>query len=453
MTTFSQKNHAMILVGKDVAITGTTINTLADGEVRCFTPGGTLYTEAAADANDEFTIVMGRTGDQPLVSQKIKKDWVTSVSKKDYVADVEQVDFIGYTGVSGSIALSNNTVYRATINVIQSLETDYGQVYVKDLVYESDASATQAEIAIGLAGSGIGNFSREVKNTAGDPMIKFAAVCNVALAADFPFDATFDITATKGSDALLVAAATPTYNTGTGLAVGDYIRIGTAAGAIGTVALGSDVYKVVALPSTTTIKVDRPVQVAGGSYVVGGNITVVTAALGNAANWGVKLTGQDLDWKLGKLNDKIAKWKLNLDSDAFGATTLTNSTVATLGTGTYHQVAELEWFLNGNNGELYRAGEPNVNSYTQMALSTETYDIVTINLTKSGTSGLISTNNPQVVYIAIPAATPGGTEWYANGATDDTTDVLEDLLDGVKAYTTANSFDGTALTTADLTCG
>jgi hypothetical protein len=452
MTTFSQTNHAMILVGKDVDITGTTINTLADGEVRCFTPGGTLYTEATADANDEFVLAMGRTGDQPLVSQKIKKDWVTSVSKKDYVADVEQLDYIGYTGVSGSIVVNNNTVYRATINVLESLETNHGQVYVKDLVYESDSSATQAEIALGLAGSGISNFSREVKNTSGDPMIVFKALCNTALDTNNTMDET--VTVTKGSKVISIATDYD-YNTGTDLVVGDFIRI---ADSDATVALTDAVYKVEVINAnasgtTDFITLDRPYQGATGTRTTGNNSTqAITVAQGAAANWGVGLTGQDLDWKLGKIQDKIAKWKLNLDSDAFGATTLTNSAVATLGTGTYHQVAELEWFLNGNNGELYRAGEPNVNSYTQMALSTETYDIVTINLTKSETSGLIPTNNPQVVYIAIPATTGGG-EWYANGGTDDTTDVLEDLLDGVPAYTTANSFDGTALTAADLTCG
>lgn len=449
MTTFSQKNHAMIFVGKDVAITASPgINGLADGEVRCFTPGGTVYTESAADANDEFIIAMGRgTSDQVLVSQKIKKDWVTSISKKDYAADTEQVDYIGYNGSTGSIAVNNNTLYRATIGVKEGIETTHGQVYVKDMVYKSDASATQAEIAIGLAGSGIANFSREVKNASGNAPIVFKAVSSHALDTNDTMDET--VTVTKGSKKISIATDYD-YNTGTDLVVGDFIRI---ADSDTTVALTDAVYRIEVITSTSDIELDRPYQGATGTRTHGNNSTqAITIAEAAAANWGVCLTGQDLDFKLGKINDKIMKWNLSLDADAFGVTTLTHSAVAALGTGTYRQVAQLEWFLNGNNGELYRKGEPNVFGYTQMAGASTTYDIITIELSKGRTDSLVATNNPQVIYIAIPSTT-GGDEWYANASTDDTTDVLEDLLDGVPAYTTANSFDGTALTTADLTCG
>lgn len=449
MTTFSQKNHAMIFVGKSVVDTASPgINGLADGEIRIFTPGGTFYTEAAADANDEFVIAMGRgSNDQVLVSQKIKKDWVKRISKKDAAADTQQVDYIGSNGTTGSIVVNNNTTYRARIDVKEGITTNLGQVYVKDMVYKSDAGATQAEIAIGLAGSGIANFSREAKNSSGDAPIVFKAVCSQALDTNNTMDET--VTVTKGSKKISIATDYD-YNTGTDLVVGDFIRI---ADSDTTVALTDAVYRVEVITSTSDIELDRPYQGATGTRTHGNNSTqAITAAQGAAANWGVCLTGQDLDWTVGKINDRLMKWDLSLDSESFENTTLLHSAVASLGTGTYHQVAELEWFFNGNNGEMFRKGEPNTFSYTQMADSSLTYDIITIELEKGRTDSLGYSNSPQTIYIAVPA--DGDTNnWYSSGQADDFTDVLEDLLDGVPAYTTANSFDGTALTAGDLTCG
>lgn len=450
MANFATNDSTAVFVGKDVAITASPadINGLADGEIRLYTPGGTLYTESAADANDEFVIVLGRTGEAPLVSTKIKKDWVTRISKKDYAADTQQVDYIGYTGSTGSIEVNNNTVYRARMNMIESPDTNHGGVYVKDLVYESDSSATQAEIAIGLAGSGVGNFSREPKNSSGDAQVTFKAICNEAASATNDF--TNNVTITKGSKVFSVATAL-TYNGTTGtLAVGDFIRIASTLN--GTLALTDSVYRVEAI-SGLFVTVDRPIIEPSGTWTDAGDGTqVITAATGAAADWGVAITGQDLDYKIGKLNDALVKWDLSLDSDAFGSTTLTNSAVAAFGTGTYNQVAELEWWANGNNGEFMRKGEPNIFSSTKMSVVGSTYDIITIEMEKGRNDSLGYVNSPQVIHIAVPAAETSGA-WYAGDATDDTTDVLEDLLEGVPAYTTANSFDGTALTGGDLAAG
>ena len=392
---------------------------------------------------------MGRgSSEQPLVSQKIKKDWVTKVTKKDYAADTQQVDYIGYTGSTGSIAVSNNTVYRATMNMIEGVDTNHGGVYVKDMVFESDSAATQAEIAIGLAGSGVGNFSREPKNSSGNAPVEFKAICNTAASATNDF--TNNVTITKGSKVFSAATAL-TYNGTTGtLAVGDFVRIASTLN--GTLALTDSVYRVESI-SGLYVTVDRPIIEPSGTWTDAGDGTqVIPAATGASADWGVAITGQDLDFVAGKINDRIVKWNLSLDSDAFGATTLTNSATAALGTGTYNQVAEREYFMNGNNGEFYRKGEPNIHTSTKMAVSGSTYDIITIEFEKGRNDSLGYVNSPQVVSIAVPAAATSGA-WYANDATDDTTDVIEDLLDGVPAYTTANSFDGTALTTADLAAG
>ena len=441
MTNFSQSNHQQLFVGKSgVAITGTDINTLADGEVACFTLGGTIYSEASADANDPFIIAMGRTGDTPLTSVPMRKDDVTRVSKKDYTAPTARLEYIGYTGVSGAIVANNNTAYRVSMDIKEDLETNHGGVYVKDMTYMSDASATQAEIAVGLVGSAIGNFSREAEKA-----ITFKAINNVALAAAFDFDAS--MTVVNGSKVVVVGTSLA-YNGGTLAVAGDFIRIGATA--TSAVALTSDVYKIVSVDSATQVTLDRPVQTASGVFVTGSSYNqVLTAATGVAADWGIALSGATMDFTLGKIGYKVSNWRTSIDADSFGTTPFVVSTIQTAGSGTYEQVAELERFCNGNNGEIFRMGEPNIYSYTKMAVSTETYDLLSIELTKGRTDSLVATNNPQVVTIAIPTGgTAGG--WTLSTVTNATPDVIEDLLDGVPAYTTANSFDGSALTTGDL---
>jgi hypothetical protein len=448
MANFSQNDHQMILVGKDVAITASpgSPNGLADGEIRCFTPGGTVIAEGTI-ANDEFVVVLGRgSNDTPLVSPKIKKDWVKRISKKDYTAPTAQLDYVGYNGTSGSIVTNNNTVYRASIALEESPTTNHGGVYIKDMVYSSDSSATQAEIAIGLAGSGVGNFSREY-----DKSISFKAICNSAVTAANDF--VNNITVVNGSKVVSVATAITWGAGATTLAIGDFVRMGS--NGAGT-ALTDDVYKVTAVDTTNlNFTVDRPVQITSQVLTAASSdAEVIAAATGAAADWGVSLTGLTLDFKLGKIDNAVAKWNLSLDADSFGATTLTNSTTATPGSGSYNQVAELEHFLNGNNGENFRTGEPNIYSYTKMAQSSETYDLIVIEFEKGRTDSLGYVNSPQSLIIAVPAADTNGA-WYegSSGTADDTTDVLEDLLEGVPAYTTQNNFDGSALTTDDLIAG
>jgi len=449
MATFSQNNHQLVFVGKDVAKTTTTIAALADGEIALFTPGGTMYTEATADAGDVFGIYLGRAAALgPLRTPFFSKADVVSVSKKAYVAPTEQLDYIGSNGTSGSIEVNNNTVYRATIELDKGRPTtNLGGVYVKDMVFESDASANQAEIALGLAASGIANMSREAEQS-----VKFAAINDVALASDFVFDATFEITGTKGSKTLLSAAATPAYNTGTALAVGDYLRIGTATGAIGgAVALTSDVYKVVALPTTTTITLDRPLQTDTGLYTIAnGAITVIPSATGLAADWGVSLAAQTLAWSNGQIEDAQVQFDVSLDADSFGATPLVNSVVSTPGTGTYRQVAELEWFANGNNGDIFRNEVRNGFPFTGNALAAETYDVIEIALERGRTDSLGYVNSPQVISLFVDSGKDTAGHYALAATADDITDMLEDLLAGVPVYGGAVTANGGALVDGDL---
>lgn len=455
---FSQNQVQHLLIGKssvNLSAYSTTANTpsaITVGEIAACTLGGQRLIEAgsspttgarevAAAAGTPFVLYKKMADGSLLKSDVLSKDNVVKVIRKVGTAATEKLEYYGYNGSTGSIEALDENFYRIRIEVKEGYTAnDHGTTYFKHAIYESDASATQAEIALGLAKNGNANFSREVKNSSANAPIWFKAICNVALASDYVFDATFEITGNKGSKILNVAAATPTYNTGTVLAVGDYLRIGTAAGATGgAVALTSDVYKVVSLPSTTTIELDRPLTTATGAYLIAdGSITVIPAASGVAGDWGVALYGNSFtaltSATVGKIGYKKMDWVSGLEGST--STTYTSSTSATPGINTYSQIAEMEWFLQGNEGNFTRKGYPMIDN-PRSEVEDTTYETIDI-VYKDTNNGLVGANsNTKTLTIAIPSSNPG---FWTNG-TDGLADVLEDLLDGVPVYGAA---DGTA---------
>lgn len=407
MTTFSQNDYQSLLVGKSGASLkdATTVNALADGEIGIFTPAGVKLTELAAASTDRFILAVGRgTGIAPLQTPVINKNKVTSKGKKVTVAATEQVDYIGYNTSSGAIEVANSTVYRAAISIKEGITQNHGGIYIKDMTYKSDASATQAEIADGLIKSAIANFSREAEKG-----IKFERVTSSATTNP----ATGTLAVVNGSK--YVTAATD-IDAGPA-AVGDYFSISGIA------------YKIVALNvggTTTVAELDIPYQGATDAAIADASILLISAAAAAAGNWGIKMTGVELGFTVGKLSYRKMRWVTTLNTDAFGATPITKSATATLGSGVYEQIAELEWFVNGNNGEFLRMGEPNLFSRVSL-VADEPYDLITINFYDERVDTLSHVTSPKVVTLAIPNATPG---YALSSTTDDITDVLEVLLYG-----------------------
>ena len=154
--------------------------------------------------------------------------------------------------------------------------------------YESDASATQTEIADALVLNAVKNFEVE-KQKSGITVTKAGRINSAAVTATNDF--TGDTTVVKGSKVISIAESgnnndAAVYGAGNAdLAVGDYVRIGTVGG--GT-ALTSQVYKVTALggakTSSITATLDRPVLEASGTYAAATHdIEVIPAATAAAA--------------------------------------------------------------------------------------------------------------------------------------------------------------------------
>jgi len=424
----SQTNNVNYLaVGADVALSSGNMSTLNEGEIGLFDKDGTRLLASNATTATKFVIARGGANSKPsFVSDVITKSDVKSVSLKATVAEVLESQYIGSNGTSGSIEAIDNNLYMISVYVEDYLTSSNDGRYIKQFQYKSDSSATQSEIALGLAGSAYFNWSREAKNAAGDPFMVFKAVCDNAGAALSATTGT--ITAVKGSK--IVLAATDADGE---MAVNDFWRAGTG--------VTDPVYKVVSISAAQEITLDRPFE--GTTQVFGATATeYITAALGAAANWGINMSGTTKDHSVGKEFYNLVRF--NASASDFGSTTIQSKTAGVKSMGGVKDLKDLEWFLKGFEGEIYRVGQT-VYDYTTAV--TEVCDILTITFQNSAVVGFTENISPKQLTIAIPnAATPA----YADGGTNDIDVVLELLLAGVPAYTIANSYDGTALTTGDL---
>jgi len=296
-----QVNNAMFVAvgGSAVITTGTTLNQY---EVGLFRADGTRMTEALADTNTSFYVAVGGANSKlAFKSDMLSFANVTRISHRAYAAATQQSDYLGYNGTSGSIEVFNNNLYMVDVYVEDYLTSSHDGRYIKHFQYKSDATATQAEIAIGLAGSAVNNWSREAKNVSGDPFMTFKAVCNQALDTNNTMDET--VTVTKGQKTISIATDYD-YNTGTDIAVGDFIRIADSDAAV---ALTDAVYKVISISANVAggtqdiVELDRPYQGATGTRTHANDSTqAITAAQGAAADWGVFMTGTAKDHVVGK---------------------------------------------------------------------------------------------------------------------------------------------------------
>ena len=414
MATFAQKDHQFLLVGKSGNVTtkAGTIAALKDGEIGVFNAGGVSLTEATAATTDRFVIAVGRGANlPPLMSSYINKADIKKGTRKVTVAATEQVDYIGYNTSANAIEVNNDTVYIAKLNIHEPITQNHGGIYIKDLVYKSSSSATQAEIADGLIKSAIANFSREAY-----PAIKFERVTSSTVTAA----TTGTLAVVNGSK--FVTAASDIDNGGA--VVGDYLVISGVA------------YKIVAINvgGAEVAELDIPYQGATNSAVADASVGFITAANAALGNWGIKMTGVAQPFVVGKKHYYKMRWTTTLDSASFGATVITNSVSSNEGTGVYEQIAELEWFVNGNNSEFFRMGEPNIFPLNSM-VANEPYDVIDIEFEDGRTDSLGYVNSPKKVTLAIPNATP---DWATTGFADDVTDVLEVLVFGA---TTGNPFN------------
>ena len=397
-------NVTQMAVGKDLNILeGGLKSALATGQLGVWKNGSaTSMAVGALAAGDQFVIAYKDVDGEIVNLPSIKYSNITSKSKAAYAAATQKKVFVGFNGTSGSIAINNSSLYLLNTILLSTTKAWAGQPPYERASYTSDATATELEIALGLLADATKNFTSAKPNkiTAVLPGL----ICSTAVVAGNLLD--HNATVVKGSDTIAVATNLTYAATVGTLALGDYLRIGTVGG--GTV-LTSEIYKITAI-NALNVTVDRPISNVSGTYATAtADIEVIPAAtVANAAtHFGLSFTGQPLAFKPGLFKYEVIGFEIVLNPLAFSGTPTTVATANTFGTGTYEEISEFEWELNGNRGEKYRVASYPV-ARVLNATSGKTYNVVEVNYVNADTQSLDS--NPKA-YASILI----GTEVSAGG--------------------------------------
>jgi hypothetical protein len=428
-------NARQIIIGKD--LTGTVLATTdltsaafkaATGEVGVFTKEGTRVNAGNANivAGMEFVIAVSRGASKsPLVSDLIDASKVTVANALINEVATEQSLAVGYNGTSGliaDVATYAGELYKVSILIHQFLSGTDSE-HLKAGYYQSQLTDGQAEIALGIAGSVIKNFSREVSNSDGDKPIIAKVLCNNAGAAN---TGAGTITVSKGSTEVLFGTNVDAVAT-----VGDYIRFDESAG--GATAVTDSVYKIISINAAAqTLTLDRVYGTTSLVAAAEANAVIITAAAGAAANWGVTLTGTPLPFNRDKKRYAKCRFDVVLDT-AFGSTAVTTLTSAFEGSGTPEKVAELENFLARMMSESYEMGAPftfNISDDLLADLSAAGYGVITLKWSQTEVVSFQNEVSPKELILAL--ATPGAgltiTSPYAITATSGLCDILEAII-------------------------
>lgn len=413
----SQKNITDLIIGSGVT-SGTGANKVSDltaGQWGLAYQNGILADPAGALTSDPVRFVY-RSADGSLIATPFFKKATAKYKAHDYSAPVEQVSYIGYVG-SGteSITVANNTDYLVRV-LLKGITAQYGdKLMYKFGAYRSSASATQREIALGIASNLTTNFKRE-KLQNGDQLIKFEVLSSGTSIAT----SGGTISVVNGDttiNMLSTGADGGYYNAGGAMiAIGDYIRLGHAT------ATTTPVYKVINVTgggaSTAVVTLDRPFEGTTNATLAAASAGVMSAANAAAAlYWGIACTGIDRSkFKAGVFNYEKVRFELQLQE--FGSTIVTNSTTPSEGIGYYKEIQELEWFFKGNRFHSgLRLGTPPP-TFTSDVSTTTNYALFVIEYYDASYDGINATpKSPGSVIIAVPTAnyaatlTDIGTDW------------------------------------------
>lgn len=351
MNDLTQNNFRELFIAADVdAATTDGYEAMSVGEVAMFdvhgnrlsTSGGS-FTDAATVDKAKFVKRLSDSGkNQFQVSDVINKNWVTSAKGSAYAAKQEQVSYVGFNGSAGALDVINDNIYQVRFVFDSLLISNYNGDYFKTLNYKSPVSGTTQEaIAKGLMDNAILSFAREE-----EAVVLPERVCDGASVA--LGTSVNDVVFTKGSKTISAADIDDDTGAGTALAVGDYIRVGTA--------LTSPVYKITAIDdSANTATLDIPFQ--GESVTLADTaLRQVEASAAAAADWGLKFTGISPEAQVGRFLPGVIRFEISLHSDNWSVTEVTDATGAYIGANTAEQIAAEEFIAIGNQGDHLRYG-------------------------------------------------------------------------------------------------
>jgi len=332
MSYLDVQNVKHLVIAKDLARTANasidpaSADYIADGELVVTDAGGTVLDTATVLTADAIQIVQGRAGSidgVDTITPLITKADLIRYNSQAFANDTETVRVVGYDGTAGSIDAINDNLYMINIDMNESTVFGFGQDKSKYGVYSADATATEEEIANGLTESLIANFSREPEQDI--VFERLVSDASVAIGA-----ATANVV--NGSEQVTIVAHS--------VLAGSYLRFEGSA-------TTDPIYRVASVVDANTVLLDVVYQGASNTAEA---VEGIAAPVGN---FGIKFTGQPREFSTGIYNFQKVRFSILLKD--FGATTQTETSVATEGSGNWEQVAEIEWAVQGNEGNYYRS--------------------------------------------------------------------------------------------------
>lgn len=334
----------------------------------------------ALTATDKFFIVQGKGATQPLMkSPAITKGMVT-ISASKFKAAVQQVNIVGFNGTTGALPVANNTDFWIKVrkrdndaaNRSQPMSEFAGPV-------KTDATGTQAELAVALVASGYRNFTNQEP---ANGYLKLEAISNGGSAA---VTGATSLTFTYKSKVVAITGSA-TSN----VAVGDFLRIGGLAPT-------NPVYRVTAV-TATAITLATP-YVGDTTTLAVANVHVITAATAAAAAFGVRLTGVEAPFNVNSFRDYYANRFTTTFSDSSALITVTG---AQNGNGVWQQVAMDEYLNYGFEGQNDQQATPSnprdqvvkIPGVAGNTAQSSRYSTLAFNWTEE-ILGLASVNKPQ----------------------------------------------------------
>jgi hypothetical protein len=425
-----EQSHVLnLLVHADVgAATPTTaanayindLTDLVDGELAVVNDQNMVLSAATVLTDDRVAQtgirIVGRYGSRIVYSDFIKAENIISVRPIVSANFAEQVTHLGYNGTSGAIQIMNSNTYKIKINFEQVGRTGQGMNDFVSAFFESDSSATGGEVVFEIE-----QLLRLAFNKQAERPIRMAVLNSAALVPNNEFDQ--DITVVQGSKFIVSAAGYTTVGGVITAAVGDFIRLGSATETDAAVALGSAVYKVVAI-NASVMELDRPVTGVSGTYTASADVELIQAATAEIANWGIRFTAIAPTHEVGKR--PYSKIAFTLGLEDFGTTTVSYTTAMSLGNGEEEAIADLEWFTYGQSGFRYRA-DYMMPQYTSRVVSGTDYHQVAIAWASDSRTESIGGpgHNPKQLIIAAA-------DTYAN------TEAPDIVFEVLEAYTTVD---------------
>jgi hypothetical protein len=341
MSVQAVRNTMQVMVGKNVSATGASVqltaptaaNYIADGEIVALGTGNAYLTPGSTIADHEFIRLVYRSGSNLYYSNRIYGKNVKKYSGVDGSQGNEQIYHVGYVG-SGSQNIDvtdGNDFYLSITNTFDDMQ--WSEQQNRRTYFSTWTTPTAEKVTYDL-----------VKQVCTDPGSAVRAeMLNSGTATAFGAGVTVSVVAN---------GKTVTFSSAHSLAAGDYVRIGTTTVASG-IGTGIPIYRVAAVPSSTTITLEWPYQGPSQSNL-DGNADCGKVTLGS--NYGIRLTGESLDYRLDFIRFMRTTFKVHLSG--FGTTVLTKSQEMSMGRGDGRMVAQFESFAQGFDGPMNRMTVP-----------------------------------------------------------------------------------------------